>query len=72
MILGIIFLGMLAGGLVAVAALVAGQGFWVALALYAGCGMLATLAGAVVLAFGARGAPEGRLAGYGATRPQRG
>lgn len=73
MILGIILGGMLAGGAVAIAALVAGQTFWVALALYAGCGILAVLAGAAVLALGGTRDPAaGRLDNYGVTGTQRG
>lgn len=73
MILGIILAGMFVGGAVAIAALIAGQTFWLALALYAGCGILAALAGAAFIAYGERGGPAmGRVAGYGVTGTQRG
>ena len=38
MVLGLVLIGMLAGGTVAVSALIAGQSLWVAFALYAGIG----------------------------------
>lgn len=72
MILGLILAGMFAGTVAGVTALIAGQPVWIAVALYAGCGIAWTMAGAVVLAvFGGRG--ERQIgAQYPVAGPQRG
>jgi hypothetical protein len=70
MIVGMILAGCMTGAVAALAALVLGQGVWMALLIYSGTGILAVLAGATLVALRADPVPRPDL--RSSTRPQRG
>ena len=70
MIVGIILAGSVIGVVAAGAALVLGQGIWMALLIYCGTGILAVLAGAALVAQRADVASQPDI--RSSTRPQRG
>ena len=70
MIVGVILAGCMIGAVAALAALVLGQGVWMALLIYSGTGILAVLVGAALVALRADPAPRPDIPS--STHPQRG
>lgn len=70
MIVGMILAGGMIGAVAAAAALILGQGIWMALLIYSGTGICAVLAGAALVALQADRVPRPGI--RSSTRPQRG
>ena len=72
MIVGVILAGWVIGAVAALAALVLGQGVWMALLIYSGTGVLAVLAGAGLVALRRDAARHGATGSCGLPRAHRG
>ncbi|MGI3212221.1 hypothetical protein ACROSR_14030 [Roseovarius tibetensis] len=73
MIVGLILIGSVIGAVSAVAAMVLGHPFWLALLIYSGVGVLSVLAGATVMVVRGKSENQSELTkAYSVPNPERG